>query len=165
MMYHIISVQTKSDCNIVAQLAKEIWTQHYTPIIGNEQVSYMLEKFQSVSAIEAQIEAGMHYYLISHQETFKAYFSFTTRLDFLFLSKLYVLQSARGNGLGRAALSFMETKAKALELPKIRLTVNKYNTRSINAYQKMGFENVDAIVQDIGNGYVMDDYVLEKVVQ
>jgi RimJ/RimL family protein N-acetyltransferase len=66
--------------------------------------------------------------------------------------------------MGRLALTFIEAQAKELQLKKIELTVNKYNSSSIQVYEKMGFVTVDAIVQDIGNGYVMDDYVLEKSV-
>jgi RimJ/RimL family protein N-acetyltransferase len=56
----------------------------------------------------------------------------------------------------------MELYSRERGIPKIRLTVNKYNSNSIKAYDNMGFVSVDSIVQDIGNGYVMDDYVLEK---
>jgi RimJ/RimL family protein N-acetyltransferase len=47
-------------------------------------------------------------------------------------------------------------------LNKIALTVNKNNVNSIKAYEKMGFKNVGSVVQDIGSGYVMDDYKMEK---
>ena len=164
-MNKIILVQTKADFDIVADLAKKIWTQHYTPIIGNQQVEYMLEKFQSASAVENQVKNGIFYYIISHQHTSAGYFSFSIDENFLFLSKLYVLKSARGNRLGGAALSFIEAKARKLELHKIKLTVNKYNSNAIRIYEKMGFENIKSTIQDIGNGYVMDDYVLEKVLK
>lgn len=163
-MKKITPVRTKYDFQIVADLAKEIWTEHYTPIIGSQQVEYMLDKFQSATAIENQVIEGILYYLLVFQDTAVGYFSFRTKDSFLFLSKLYVLKSARGNGLGGAALAFIGTQAKELELEKIKLTVNKYNTNSIKAYEKMGFENIESVVQDIGNGYVMDDYVLEKVI-
>ena len=44
---------------------------------------------------------------------------------------------------------------------KIRLTVNKYNQYTIDAYNKWGFKTVDSVVTDIGNGFVMDDYIME----
>ena len=156
-MTQIISASTTEDCNRIDDLARSIWTEHYTPIIGEQQVAYMLHKFQSATAIENQIENGAYYYLLQHNDTSVGYFSFSIKEDALFLSKLYVLSTARGNGLGKKAMSFMETQVKELGLKKIQLTVNKYNYNSI-----MGFINVKAIVQDIGNGYVMDDYVLEK---
>ena len=162
-MKEIATVKTTSDFQIVADLAKEIWTEHYTPIIGSQQVTYMLKKFQSAAAIQNQIENGALYYLISLRKSPTGYFSISINENFLFLSKLYVLKSARGNGLGSMALAFIEESARKHKCPKIRLTVNKYNSNSIHAYTKMGFQNIEAIVQDIGNGYVMDDYVLEKV--
>ncbi|WP_190809277.1 GNAT family N-acetyltransferase [Flagellimonas sp. S3867] len=164
-MTQIIPALSKETYPIIADLAKSIWTEHYTPIIGIHQVEYMLDKFQSANAIEDQIKNGILYYLIFYQETPVGYFSYSINENFLFLSKLYVLKSARGNSLGRAALSFIEAQARELELKKIKLTVNKYNTNSIKAYERMGFINIEAIVQDIGNSYVMDDYVLEKVIE
>lgn len=161
-MVNIEPVKSGAYISAVADLAKIIWTEHYTPIIGSGQVSYMLEKFQSVKAIHDQVERGIAYYLMQFQDNFVGYFSFSIEDDVLFLSKLYVLKSARGNGVARAALSFIQEKGQELGLKKIKLTVNKNNSNSIVAYQKMGFVNVASIVQDIGNGYVMDDYVLEK---
>ena len=80
----------------------------------------------------------------------------------LFLSKIYVLSSRRGLGYGKKAVQFVETVAKELNLNKIALTVNKNNVNSIKAYEKIGFKNVGSVVQDIGNGFVMDDYKMEK---
>ncbi len=161
-MVNIVPVKARANISVVADLAKTIWTEHYTPIIGLEQVNYMLGKFQSETAIQDQVEKGTAYYLMQFQDAFVGYFSFSIREDVLFLSKLYVLKSARGNGIARAALSFIQEKGQELGLKKIRLTVNKYNSNAIVAYQKMGFITVESIVQDIGNGFVMDDYVLEK---
>lgn len=158
----IVPALTRANFTIISELARTIWTNHYTPIIGEPQVAYMLDKYQSVSAIQDQIEKGTRYYLILFHDTHVGYFCFNINENHLFLSKLYVLKSARGNRLGRAALSFIEAQAKEFGLKKIKLTVNKYNTTSIKVYQKMGFINIEAIVQNIGNGYVMDDYVLEK---
>lgn len=164
-MITIAAAQTRADYKTIAGLAKTVWTRHYTPIIGERQVAYMLKKFQSASAIEDQVEKGIFYYLLLFKGSPVGYFSFSKKGDFLFLSKLYVLNTARGKGVGKAALSFLESHARELGLKKIKLTVNKDNTHSIRAYEKMGFINLEGIVQDIGHGYVMDDYVMEKVLQ
>ncbi|MDC6389570.1 GNAT family N-acetyltransferase [Maribacter sp. PR1] len=161
-MTTILSVNKKLEIKVVANLAHTIWKEHYTPIIGEDQVVFMLNKFQSENAISAQIKEGFNYFLIAHQEAYVGYFAFCLQKDALFLSKFYVLRSERGKGYGKAALKFIEAKAKNLGSKKIKLTVNKNNSNSITAYEKMGFINVESIVQDIGNGFVMDDYVLEK---
>ncbi|HEX5743164.1 MAG TPA: GNAT family N-acetyltransferase [Flavobacteriaceae bacterium] len=166
-------VQNKSDMQFllanntkhfkrIATLAKLIWTEHYTTIIGEQQVAYMLDKFQSSSAIEEQVHQGNRYYIILHQEKDVAYFSYNIKNGLLFLSKLYVLKECRGKGFAKKSLAFMEAQAKEFACNKILLTVNKYNTNSIKAYEKMGFKNIEAIVQDIGNGFIMDDYLMEK---
>jgi len=163
-MKTILPAITKAEYTTIADLANRIWFEHFGPIIGEEQVSYMLERFQSTLAIEDQVEKGMRYFLLLHEAIPVGYFAFSKKAESLFLSKLYVLDSMRGSGMGRLALTFIEVQAKELHLKKIELTVNKYNSSSIQVYEKMGFSTIDTIVQDIGNGYVMDDYVMAKSV-
>ncbi len=163
-MTEIKLARSEKDHRIIAKLANSIWTEHYTPIIGEAQVAYMLGKFQSVPAIEDQTNQGFSYYLLLHENKPVGYFSYSRKDDSLFLSKIYILNSERGKGIGKAGISFMEDQVRELGLKKIQLTVNKYNANSIKAYEKMGFINIDDIVQDIGQGYVMDDYVLEKII-
>lgn len=161
-MTTVLAAESEGDFKIIAELARSIWTAHYTPIIGPDQVEYMLDKFQSEAAIREQIKSGVWYYLLKHQGDFVGYFSYYKQDDHHFLSKLYIFKSVRGKGIGKAALKFLEEQTRGADLNKIRLTVNKYNSNSIAAYEKMGFKNIKAVVQDIGGGYVMDDYVLEK---
>ncbi len=148
----------------VENLAREIWTEHYTPIIGKDQVSYMLDKFQSVAAICFQIDKGMEYFLILDEGDTVGYMGLELRENELFLSKIYVLSSMRGKGIGKKAIVFAAKIARRKKLGKITLTVNKGNLSSIKAYEKMGFINKGSIVSDIGNGFVMDDYKMEKAV-
>jgi ribosomal protein S18 acetylase RimI-like enzyme len=163
-MTTFLIAKTNLDFQQIARLGEIIWTEHYTPIIGPDQVTYMLDKFQSVSAIKKQIHEGTEYYIIKHQKTMVGYLSFYKKEDALFLSKLYVLGTERGKGIGKAAMLFLENKRVEIACKSIGLTVNKYNTNSIKAYEKMGFEKIDSVVMDIGNGYVMDDYVMKKEV-
>ena len=83
----------------------------------------------------------------------------------LFLSKLYLRASQRGKGYGREVVKFLENLARDRRLGKITLTVNKNNTDTIRAYERFGFTNQGPIVQDIGGGFVMDDYKMEKAVE
>ena len=153
----------KNSIKVVAQLAEEIWHQHFTPIIGKDQVVYMVEKFQSEPAITQQIADGYEYYLIEMDNESAGYYAIQLReRGNLFLSKIYIKSTLRGRGIGRQAIEEIMKKAQEMQANKISLTVNKYNTDSINAYLKMGFKNVDSVVADIGNGFVMDDYILEK---
>ncbi|HMB99431.1 MAG TPA: GNAT family N-acetyltransferase [Flavobacteriaceae bacterium] len=151
----------KKDYLLIEQLADSIWRQHYTPIIGIDQVNYMLEKFQSVEAIASQIKEGFIYYIIYLKEAPAGYLSIMMEDDILFLSKIYVSKDFRGNSIGKVAITFIESKAKANNLNTIRLTVNK-NNNAANFYKKIGFISKGPIVKDIGGGFVMDDYLMEK---
>lgn len=150
----------------IEALAKTIWTRHYTPIIGPAQVRYMLEKFQSRKAIRRQIkEEGIHYFLIQKgSEKPVGYLAVQPEKNpgELFLSKFYLLRQERGKGYGKKALRFIEAFGRKRELKKIRLVVNKKNADSLAAYLKMGFQKSGEIVTDVGEGFVMDDFILEK---
>ena len=159
-----IKAATKiSEFEIIERLAKQIWHQHYPDIIGLAQVEYMLTKFNSAKAIENDVKAGAQFYYLTFNETPVGYTAIKAETDVLFLSKLYVSEDFRGKGIGRVALNFIDEEAKKQQLLGISLKVNKYNTASIAAYERLGFKNVKASVTDIGNGFVMDDFEMEKL--
>ncbi|GET31961.1 hypothetical protein PbJCM13498_08240 [Prolixibacter bellariivorans] len=152
-------VSSQKSIETVARLAVEIWNEHYVPIIGQEQVDYMVEKYQSIPAISNQIEnEGYIYFLIYAEEEAVGYVGIQIREQELFLSKYYVQSSQRGRGYGKEALDFIRQYARERKLKGISLTVNKFNSNSIAAYEKMGFLNLGPTVADIGNGFIMDDY-------
>lgn len=155
-------VDTPQDLQRTAALAREIWTEHFTPLLGQQQVDYMLQKFQSVPAIRAQIEDGYQYYLLLAENELVGYIGMQPQADALFFSKLYLRKEARGKGYARMAINFLTDYATKHELPRIYLTCNKYNHNTMAAYKAMGFSIIDSTVTDIGGGYVMDDYIWER---
>jgi ribosomal protein S18 acetylase RimI-like enzyme len=163
-MTEIIPAKNESDYLLIEKLTITIWREHYPPIITKEQIEYMLAKFNSVKAIEAQINEGSQFYFMVYNGIPVGYTAIKKEGDFLFLSKLYVKKEFRGNKIGRAALLFIDAEAKRNNLKSIQLKVNKYNTKSIEAYEKLGFKKVKATITDIGNGFVMDDYEMVKVI-
>lgn len=147
-----------NDIKELASLASSIWHEYCTCILTPEQIDYMVENFQSEKAIKNQIENENYtYYFIIKDGAKAGYFGISDKKEYLFLSKLYIKKEYRHQGLGKKA--FEKIKELANDKP-IRLTVNKYNTNTINAYKKWGFEIIDAVVTDIGSGFVMDDYIM-----
>jgi GNAT superfamily N-acetyltransferase len=164
-MAEALSLKTASgreDIQTAAALAREIWAQQYTPIIGVAQVKYMVDNFQSEKAIAADIASGYVYTIAYWEGTPCGYSAIRFDPDALFLSKLYVLQAFRGKGIAQAMLRVAGEAARQHNLARIRLTCNKYNTGSLSDYARMGFVRTADIVTDIGGGFVMDDYVMEK---
>ena len=162
----IVSVNLPDQIAEVVRLAREIWQEHYTPIIGEKQVDYMLDKFQSQNAIAAQLRDGYEYYLATRNGQNAGYAAVipNSKDTSLMLSKLYVRNSARGHGLGMSMLQFVEDLCRNRGLRMLWLTVNRNNTSSSTWYSRMGFQNAGSIIQDIGGGFVMDDFRLEKTV-
>ena len=162
MLVSFAEATSKRDIATLARLAQVIWRDHYTPIIGAGQVAYMLDKFQSAAAIAAHIAGpGNWYFLIRHQRRAVGYIGLERRGETLFLSKLYLEKSVRGQGLGRCAVDFVRRFAAERGFSSLSLTVNKHNAVAIAAYQRTGFTRTGEVVTDIGGGYVMDDYVFE----
>ena len=156
-------VESLEQIAAVAALARETWTQHYVPLIGAAQVDYMLEKFQSAEAIARQIAAeGYEYYLAPGAGYLALVPDPATKR--VLLSKIYVRAERRGTGLGRALVEFAETRAAELGAAELWLTVNKRNAGSIAFYEKRGFRKTEALVTDIGGGFVMDDWRMAKPV-
>ena len=145
----------------VARLAREIWTEHYTSIIGIEQVNYMLDKFQSNSVVQQQIEEGLHYFLLGNDNPI-GYLALKVGSPDLFVSKIYLLASFRNQGYGKLLIQFAENFSQENSCTQLKLTVNKYNLATIQAYKKLGFTQKREVVFDIGNGYIMDDYEMVK---
>jgi len=157
-------VETSQQIEELCTLAKEIWHEHFTPIIGEKQVVYMVDKFQSPHAITAQLKDGYNYYMIKENGKLIGYTGIHKEKDALFLSKLYLHKDSRGKGYARQAINFLVELCKENSLKKIWLTVNRHNLNTIGAYMKMGFVTVREQVADIGNGFVMDDYIMEKTI-
>lgn len=151
--------QYPQDAMQVAALADRCWRHHYIPIIGEAQVDYMLATFQSAEAINDQIADGRHYAFIEDDNATHGYLAIDHKDDHLFLSKLYILPNSQGHGYGKWAIEHLSKLHPGRD---IHLTVNKHNHHSIAFYQKCGFQITDAIVTDIGHGFVMDDWMMVK---
>lgn len=160
----IIPAMTDTDIQNIATLAEEIWHQHFTPIIGKDQVIYMVERFQSYPAIKGQVEKGYEYFLLYNGETFAGYTGVHEEDDALFLSKLYLHESQRGQHLSTKTIHFLIDLCKERGLKKIWLTCNRNNSHTLDVYHHLGFKTVREEKADIGNGFYMDDYILEYIV-
>ena len=161
-----VPVKTDGDIRIVADIAEVIWHQHFTPIIGEAQVNYMVEKFQSYPALKNQIGSeGYEYFLIVSSHTPCGYIGVHEEDGALFLSKLYIKKEFRGQHLATGALAFLDGLCRERGLKKIWLTCNKHNDNTLQIYDHLGFVITDEQVADIGSGFVMDDYILTYMVK
>ncbi len=147
----------------VSGIAHIVWREYYASLVSQEQIEYMLEKFQSPTAIQQAIAEGYEYYIISRTGIHAGYVAIKPNEPSgkMFLSKIYLLSDYRGKGLAYNTVAQLTEICRRKHLAAIWLTVKKDNP-SIERYKKMGFEIVRPIETDIGNGFIMDDYMMEK---
>jgi diamine N-acetyltransferase len=159
----ITPIQDPAELAVVETLAREIWYEFYVPLIGRAQVDYMVGRFQTAAAMAAQMRDGYEYFLVRHGDRAIGYCAVQPQQDTrsLFLSKFYLHKDARSAGTGRALMEFIVQLALARGLVSIWLTVNKGNP-SVRAYERLGFRIAADLRIDIGQGFVMDDYRMEK---
>jgi ribosomal protein S18 acetylase RimI-like enzyme len=149
----------EADIPAIRELAELTWNQHYPAIISREQIDYMLYKMYSPAALREQMGKGHIFYFIKEHSATRGFISVEkTGDDEWHIHKFYVDQRYAAKGLGSKAFSKIKEKTNAR---KIRLTVNRQNFKSINFYFRNGFKIERVADFDIGQGYVMNDFVME----
>ena len=147
---------------IISKKAYEIWNECYTSVITKEQIEYMTSSFQSASYIKKQVEnEGYEYYTVNENEDILGYIAIKKEEKLLFLSKLYIDKKYRGKGVSRVVFEFLKEYISDNRLKGVYLTVNKNNNNSIEVYKHFGFKIIREEKNDIGNGFFMDDYIME----
>jgi len=150
------------DSPLISAMAKEICFKYYNPIVDNSLVKYYVETFQSEEAIHRQIEKeGYIYSFIIHNDEKVGYYSVRAENDHLLMSKLYLKEECRGKGLGSKAIDDILDYGHSIGMNCVYLHVNKNNIPSINIYKSKGFEIVKYDDSEIGDGFRLDDYIME----
>jgi len=158
-----IAPLAEGDIDAVIELAGVIWRHHYPGIISSEQIDYMLAQRYTPAIIRAQMQSGSAWWdqaLLDGRMIGFAQYELHGRS--MKLDKLYLHQDFQRRGYGGRMLAHVEDTARRRGAGAVRLNVNKHNLKSIAAYRKNGYEIVETVVVDIGGGYVMDDYVMQK---
>lgn len=149
----------------IRDIAFEVWPKTYGTILTKEQLDYMLKMMYSVAALQEQETLKQHHFvLIYSNDEAVGFASFEHNVNHsgkTKIHKIYILSTQQGKGTGKTLVEYIEQQALAFGDKALFLNVNKYNS-AIQFYQKIGFEIAKDEVIDIGNGFVMDDYVMEK---
>jgi len=156
---------TEADLPAIARLAEVIWRACYPGIITNDQIDYMLARMYALDVMRDEICAqGIRYDLLFADGKPIGFASYgpTPEPGVVKLHKLYLLPGMHGRGLGSRLLRHVERKVRVGGGRRLILTVNKHNAKAIATYQRNGFFIADSVVAEIGNGFVMDDYVMAK---
>jgi diamine N-acetyltransferase len=163
----MISIQ-KVDATFIPairQLALHIWPTTYKEILSAEQLSYMLDLLYSDNALQKQIASGHEFIIVDENKVaigFASYSSKSEEEPFVYrLHKIYIDPDQQGKGIGKILLNYIINDVQSKNATHLELNVNRYN-KALHFYQKNGFEIIREEDIDIGNGYFMNDYVMQK---
>ncbi len=158
-----ITPVTPPDVPAISALAREIWQASYPGIITQEQIDFMLEQRYGHERLYDDLEDADKWLDQAFVGDRRIGFAFSEIYKGEFkLDKLYIHPDMQRQGVGGALIAHVAERAKKLGYPCVILAVNKRNEKAIGSYRKYGFAVREAIVDDIGGGFVMDDYVMEK---
>jgi ribosomal protein S18 acetylase RimI-like enzyme len=161
----LIRTATTADIPLLRRLAHEIWHAHYPEIITVEQIDFMLGWMYSAEEIARQLREGPRWEIAEMDGEAIAFTSYGIESDGrVKLHKLYVATGSQRHGVGRALLAHIHAEAKILGGSEVWMQVNKRNIAAIAAYKKAGYHIASEAKFDIGHGFVMDDYLMAKVV-
>ncbi|WP_273444616.1 GNAT family N-acetyltransferase [Neolewinella agarilytica] len=172
-----IQPATPADFPIIQSIAQRTWPDTFGDILSPEQITYMLDMMYSIPAMTEQIGKGHTFLLLleksaesanypeaaAHRYTPVGYVSY--QFDYLEgttkIHKLYLLPATQGRGYGKALIEEVDRIARRGGQQKLRLDVN-YQNKAVSFYEYLGFEKIGRFNADIGNGYLMEDWQMEK---
>ncbi|WP_293870133.1 GNAT family N-acetyltransferase [Flavobacterium sp.] len=163
----MIAIQNNTDENFtsIRAIAKEVWPIAYGAILSKEQLDYMMEMMYSISSLQLKANTKKHRFILAKEdETILGFASYEfnhSKKPKTKIHNIYILPNQQGKGIGKELIDFIANEAKQRHQKALILNVNKKNI-AIRFYERIGFDISFEEVIDIGNGYVMDDYVMEK---
>lgn len=163
-----IKKATIEDSKLINKAALEVFPETYKDILSKDQIDFMMDWMYSVKHLQEEIRTEHQIYFLAYEECEVAGYIAIRKEndDVIFLEKIYVLPYFQGYGLGKQMFEFLEKEIKQIfpEAKKMQLNVNRYN-KALHFYEKMGMYEIGQRDFDIGNGYFMNDYILEKKLQ
>jgi len=154
------------DARVISELAETIWRHHYADILSKEQIDYMLTQRYCPELITEQLAMPDIWWrkLVLDDEIIGFSCCMSMRaLNELKIDKLYIHCNHHRKGYGTLLIADAIDIMHKNELESAILTVNKHNDTAISAYRHYGFEITRDSVVDIGNGFVMDDYLMTLI--
>jgi len=153
---------TADDIPLIRQLCYKVWPQTFASILSQDKIDYMLEYMYSASSLKKQMENGSQFIFVYEDNEPVGYAAYFHKGDNIYkLDKIYVLPSQQGKGTGRFVIDYIVSDIKEIGATALQLQVHRKN-KARNFYEKLGFVIIEEKDFDIGQGYFMNDYVMEK---
>jgi len=154
------------DYHSIYQLAEQIIPGFYADHIDAAHLQFFVQRFHAPSEIEAQIAEGNLYFLFKINGLNIGYMALYPRIEYLHISKLYLLDAYRSAGLGKIILEHIEQIARLNPAyNRLELLVSIGNPRGIAFYLRNGFEKKEYVLSRYESGYAYEDFRMVKVLK
>lgn len=164
-MITIIEAQA-GEYHLIQHIVYTTWPVAYGEILSKEQLDYMLAKFYTIEALKQNVADGHRFLLAKDGDETLGFIGYENNYKGLAITKIhkiYIMPETQGRGIGKLLIDKVEQIANENHSLKLSLNVNRFNTAQA-FYRKLGFEITLSEDIAIGNGYLMEDYVMEKAV-
>ena len=159
-----ISKADKQHIPTIRKLADQLWPVAFASILSAQQIDYMMEMMYSYASLEKQMDDGHQYAIATLDKLNIGYVSYEIdhhQSGKTKIHKLYISPQHQRQGVGKAIIDYVAQQSLEQRNNSLFLNVNKYNTQAIHFYRKHRFALVKEEAIDIGDGFIMDDYVFE----
>jgi len=160
----VIKTASQKEINVIQSIAHRTWPVAYADILSKAQLEYMLRMMYSAEALDRNFENGVRFILAQQDDLSYGFAGFEYQPEKgnrTHIHKIYVLPEAQGRYVGKALMDYIENWAKEVGSDLLTLNVNRHN-KALHFYLKHGFEILETVNIAIGNGYLMEDYVMGK---
>ncbi len=164
-MIEIIAA-TFQDVQLIRQLAEQTFHVTYLPLQPKDKVDYLFDLMYNTSSLTAQMNKGQQFILAKDETGYLGYASYEINYKDqgkTKIHKIYIMPTAQGKGVGKELVNYIGGIAGQNKNTIVLLDVFRHNP-AVQFYEKMGFKKVGEQITEVGNGFVMDDFVMEKSV-
>lgn len=161
----LIREATPIDISSIRQIAFNTWPSTYGSILSQEQIDYMLAWMYSPETLQKQMQEGHRFYIAELDHVVLGFAGVSSEGNAKFkLHKLYVVPTTQKTGAGKALLQKVIEFARENGGTQLILQVNR-NNNAKGFYEKQGFIVQEEVKLDIGNGFYMDDYIMQLQIE
>ncbi|PKB18238.1 GNAT family N-acetyltransferase [Flavobacterium sp. 5] len=159
---------TSNDIKTIQDIVYTTWPLTYGEILSLEQLQYMLDLFYSEDVLKKQmVEKEQLFYLIQDDnDSVLGFIGIEHNYQnkaFTKIHKIYLLTETQGKGIGKLTIETIGKLARENKSTSLLLNVNRFN-KALHFYEKIGFKVIDEVNIEIGNGFLMEDYIMEKLI-
>lgn len=150
-----------TDIEIIRNLALEIWPRTYSQLVSPQQVIYMLNQLFSEASLLKQMRDQHQFTLIYAGSLPIGFTSCSEVHPYVFkLHKIYILPAYQGLGAGKYIMQCIINEVRSNKASSLILNITQNNPAKA-FYEQLGFKIVKAECTEVGNGYTINDYVME----